>query len=46
MPDFLKDFLPVGMTVAATATRPALLDFGPMAPILAANSTRTKRTCP
>jgi hypothetical protein len=46
MPDFPEDFLPVGMTAAAMATRPALLDFGPMALILAANSTRTKRTCP
>jgi len=46
MSDFPEDFLPVGMTVAATATRPALLDFGSMALILAANSTRTMRICP
>jgi len=43
MPDFLEDFQALGMTAAARAKRVALLDFGPMALILAANSTRTKR---
>jgi hypothetical protein len=44
--DFPRDFSPVGMTVAVTAKRLALLDFGPTALILAVNSTITKRICP